>query len=166
MQNLLQFFCFFIAFWDFYAKSLTVFLFFYSFLDFYAKSSAVFLFFYRFLDFYAKSSAVFLFFYRFLDFYAKSYADFVSFHCFQRFYKQSSTDLDFYILLCYTHIRCKALTRRHPLEICFVCQCKNKVLQGFSPIPGVSQIPMVFDSRDIRQMDVQAPPHGSLFRVK
>lgn len=23
---------------------------------------------------------------------------------------------------------------------------------------------MVFDSRDIRQMDVQAPPHGSLFR--
>ena len=23
---------------------------------------------------------------------------------------------------------------------------------------------MVFDSHDIRQMDVQAPPHGSLFR--
>ena len=33
-----------------------------------------------------------------------------------------------------------------------------------SPISGVSQIPAVFDSRDIRQMDVQAPPHGSLFR--
>ena len=39
-------------------------------------------------------------------------------------------------------------------------------LTRVSPISGVSQIPAVFDSRDIRQMDVQAPPHGSLFRGK
>ena len=127
---------FFEIFFTFYAKSLAVFLFFYSFPDFYAKSSAVFLFFYSFPDFYTKSSAVFLFFYSFLHFYAKSYATFVSLGCFQDFYKQFPIDLDFCILLCYTHTRCKALTRRYPPEICFVF-CKNKVLQGFPPIPGV-----------------------------
>ena len=127
---------FFEIFFTFYAKSLAVFLFFYSFPDFYTKSSAVFLFFYSFLHFYAKSFAVFLFFYSFPDFYAKSYTTFVSLGCFQDFYKQFPIDLDFCILLCYTHTRCKALTRRYPPEICFVF-CKNKVLQGFPPIPGV-----------------------------
>jgi hypothetical protein len=39
-------------------------------------------------------------------------------------------------------------------------------LTRVSPISGVSQMPAVFGSRDIRQMDVQAHPHGSLFRVK
>jgi len=39
-------------------------------------------------------------------------------------------------------------------------------LTRVSPIAGVSQMPAVFGSRDIRQMDVQAHPHGSLFRGK
>lgn len=37
-------------------------------------------------------------------------------------------------------------------------------LTRVSPISGVSQIPTVFDSRDICQMDMQTSPHGSLFR--
>lgn len=52
--------------------------------------------------------------------------------------------------LCYTTPRCKVL--------------KTKVLWGFPPIPGVTQIPAVSGPRDIRQMDMQAYPPGSLFR--
>ena len=47
-----------------------------------------------------------------------------------------------------------------------VAKPEKQGLTRVSPISGVSQIPAVFDSRDIRQMDVQAPPHGSLFRGK
>jgi len=47
-----------------------------------------------------------------------------------------------------------------------VTKPKNQGLTRVSPIAGVSQMPAVFGSRDIRQMDVQAHPHGSLFRGK
>ena len=65
---------------------------------------------------------------------------------------ESGYVLAFLVFSCYTITRYK--TR------------KNQGLTRVSPISGVSQIPAVFDSRDIRQMDVQAPPHGSLFRGK
>jgi len=47
-----------------------------------------------------------------------------------------------------------------------VTKTRKQGLTRVSPISGVSQMPAVFGSRDIRQMDVQAHPHGSLFRVK
>ena len=45
-----------------------------------------------------------------------------------------------------------------------VTKPEKQGLTRVSPVSGVSQIPTVFDSRDICQMDVQAPPHGLLFR--
>ena len=102
-------------------------LFFEGFFTFYAKFSMIFLFFCSFPAFYAKSFADFLFFCGFPVFYAKSSADFLFFYRFPGFYTHILQALDFFMHSCYTHIRCKARTRRRPPESCFVCSYKTKV---------------------------------------